>query len=569
MVVKKKSVNVPYPLTYDCFEEILKHLIGDPGTLFYCLLVNRHWCRVAVPLLWSRPFEYHGFGEPAADIIQIYVSCLPEVERQNLIDEGLELPPLRSPLFDYPNYLQSFESAHFTGAVMLWLSTKVKSWLSFIEGREPDLYSNTYLVQKVIGNLLFSRSKGLKDLDIVHFDEDDDSLIADITSFNDSNKTLSRLEKFQFDYSGWAEQDDKSSEIISNLFNFMSKWTRNIQHIYISITIISNPELEFPQIAQSFAQLIESQRSLRELIIMGFWTPSLFNALTTQANSLTFLRIHELYQDQFLFLLNILPTLKNLETLQFWGFCGDYDESIKVNTKNGTITNQINIKHLHYKAEKSQIDIFNYIGPLIQMASSNLKTLSLESVTPELCLLIGQSCPNVTHLSLSLTTYEIPDTIFHLLSSITNLLHFSLYIYSSDVPFATTESLTKFSLSIPPNLVYFGFHLAITPCVLEYFLKHCQAKLQVLAIYRSEIIDENLITVIKDYKKERDSLRKLLIDPGVNTYEGSTISKALIEANKFIPIIDTVIENSYSFSGPEYESFVDLWNQDIILTPEL
>src|SRR5687767_4390126 len=48
----------PYPLTIDCLEEILSHLIDDKLTLFSCILVNSLWLNLCVPLLWSNPFEY-------------------------------------------------------------------------------------------------------------------------------------------------------------------------------------------------------------------------------------------------------------------------------------------------------------------------------------------------------------------------------------------------------------------------------------------------------------------------------------------------------------------------------
>src|SRR6266540_3209050 len=124
------KVVLPGRLSIECFEQVLIHFKNDPATLFSCLLVNRLWCRLSVPLLWSHPFEYHGFGDLAADIIQIYITCLPEDERQILIDGGLELPECPKPLFDYPTYLQSFETAHFTGAIMSWLSIRAKSWAS-------------------------------------------------------------------------------------------------------------------------------------------------------------------------------------------------------------------------------------------------------------------------------------------------------------------------------------------------------------------------------------------------------------------------------------------------------
>ncbi|CAG8582068.1 3877_t:CDS:2, partial [Racocetra persica] len=403
---------IPTSLTFDCFEEILSHLIDSPKTLYSCILVNRLWCRTAIPLLWSHPFEVHGFGERSSDIIQMYISCLPEDERQLLIDEAL---------------IRLF----FTGAIMSWLTTRANYRLDSEKDDDPDLCTYTYLVQCVIGNLLFSHSKGLRDLDLAHFEDDDDSLIIDIATFDDANKALSRLENFQFDYSGWKlndTDDDKSSEIISNLFNFMAEYD------------------ELVQIAKSFKRLIEAQKAVRELIIVEFWSPYvadiLFNSLICQWKSLTYLKFHHLDSDQFGLLLPILPILVNL------------------------------------------------------MSNNNLRTLYLEDVTPFLTQQIGNNCKHLTHLSLTLVTPEIPDLLFTLLRSLKNLVHFSLYSNSTECPFLSTDSLTKFSEAIPECLKYFGFKLSIDACILEFFLNQCSANLQVLAIYRPEIVDGLFLDVL-------------------------------------------------------------------------
>ncbi|RIB22993.1 hypothetical protein C2G38_2139975 [Gigaspora rosea] len=590
----------PSPLTFDCFEEILSHLIDSPKTLYSCILVNRLWCRTAIPLLWSHPFEVHGFGERSSDIIQIYISCLPEDERQLLIDEGLDLPPTTPLLFDYSKYLQSFDSAFFTGAIMSWLSTRANYRFDPDKDDDPDLCTYTYLVQCVIGNLLFSHSKGLKDLDLAHFEEDDDSLIIDIATFDDANKALSRLENFQFDYSGWKLNDlddDKSSEIISNLFNFMAECSHNIQYIYINITNLAGKDDELIQIAKSFKRLIESQKGVRELIIVEFWSPYitdiLFNSLICQWKSLTFLKFHHLDTDQFELLLPILPILVNLETLQFLGFDSDNIDNIdniddidniKFKSLIDFSTGQININHLYYRDERLNINTQDFIIPILQMSNKNLRSLYLEDVTPSLIQQISINCRYLTHLSLTLITPEIPDLLFTLLRSLQNLLHFSLYSNSTECPFLSTDSLTQFSEAIPECLKYFGFKLHIDSCILEFFLNQCRAKLHVLAIYRSEFVDNLFLDVLCKYSKEVGSLKKILInwdgvfggrkddDEGDDEFSyddefenGLDGMKEKIEVLKnMVNVIYSVVDPSHPFSGPSME-YVDRWNMDINL----
>src|SRR5438874_10619987 len=68
----------------DCISDILKFLDDDLDTLYSCLFVNRLWCRMTVPVLWSNPFRFN-FNEKSVHLIHIYVSCLPEKDLNHLI----------------------------------------------------------------------------------------------------------------------------------------------------------------------------------------------------------------------------------------------------------------------------------------------------------------------------------------------------------------------------------------------------------------------------------------------------------------------------------------------------
>ena len=68
-------------------------------------------------------------------------------------------------------------------------------------------------------------------------------------------------------------------------------------------------------------------------MMLEFWTPdaaaTMFDALQSQAHSLTYLRLYDLCQDQYHLLLQLLPVLTNLETLQFTNFRTENDDPIK------------------------------------------------------------------------------------------------------------------------------------------------------------------------------------------------------------------------------------------------
>ncbi|CAG8783375.1 15223_t:CDS:1, partial [Acaulospora morrowiae] len=57
----------------------------DISTLHSICLVNRLWCRRAIPHLWSSPFSLNVRNDHLLDIVSIYVSCLDESSQRSLL----------------------------------------------------------------------------------------------------------------------------------------------------------------------------------------------------------------------------------------------------------------------------------------------------------------------------------------------------------------------------------------------------------------------------------------------------------------------------------------------------
>ncbi|CAG8747652.1 34_t:CDS:1, partial [Dentiscutata heterogama] len=59
-------------LPTDCLVEVLRHLKYDISSLYSCILVNRLWCKLSIPLLWYSPFEFTRHNNKAELIIETY-----------------------------------------------------------------------------------------------------------------------------------------------------------------------------------------------------------------------------------------------------------------------------------------------------------------------------------------------------------------------------------------------------------------------------------------------------------------------------------------------------------------
>src|SRR5207253_2291796 len=122
---------------------------NDRNALFSCVLVNRHWCRLSIPLLWRRPFE---FGYPknfGCKLIKIYLNFLTGEEKELLKTQGILIPNNGKSLFEYPKYIQYFDANNFIYAIRLWIFEKNKIYDIHVSKFEQKIH----LLTRLLGNL--------------------------------------------------------------------------------------------------------------------------------------------------------------------------------------------------------------------------------------------------------------------------------------------------------------------------------------------------------------------------------------------------------------------------------
>src|SRR4051812_27515373 len=64
---------------------ILRNLRNDFKSLHSCVLVNRLWCRIAIPLLWETPFSIN-FDNQNSHFLDIYLSSLQDDDKATLME---------------------------------------------------------------------------------------------------------------------------------------------------------------------------------------------------------------------------------------------------------------------------------------------------------------------------------------------------------------------------------------------------------------------------------------------------------------------------------------------------
>jgi hypothetical protein len=100
-------------LNKDVLLMILEELKDDRTSLHSCLLVNRTWCEITVPILWKTIGRKRLFDNAIDKLFNVVHSHLSEDSKVILKEQGINLFTedyrYRQPLFNYIKFLEKFE----------------------------------------------------------------------------------------------------------------------------------------------------------------------------------------------------------------------------------------------------------------------------------------------------------------------------------------------------------------------------------------------------------------------------------------------------------------------------
>ncbi|CAG8463071.1 741_t:CDS:1 [Dentiscutata heterogama] len=528
------NLYVPSSLTIDCLEEIIHHLVDHRSSLFSCLLVNRLWCKLAIGLLWSRPFEYHINVKRFSMIIKTYISCLPIAEKQMLRSKNKrilpEIPAERTLdimdqkkvysnkdhlLFNYPKYLRILDLSNFQNGV--------KQYLTTVNIESYQLVS--YTVQ-ILVNFLIQSTDTLHHLVInspimrLFFDI---TLLPNIDKINQKLSSISKIDLFL-----QRKDTPETHQGYIKLVSHISKHSRNLN----KISIVNDFQDCQPEILRHIFRLIEIQNYLEEITIWEFQNPStcqwIYTALKTQSHSLKYLGIKRFRNFSiFLDFLKSCKSLKSLEILDFFVEDGYTPFYIPFNS---TVSEEIKLEKFSCCENYSKSSVFSLtMTIIIRMANKNLRELILGDSTDELIEEIQQNCPNIIKLSLTLYTTSF-EKLLPLLSS--SKLEF-LYLESKfDSSALTPNFMQKLAISLPKTLLHLGMDLGIVNEGLRLFFEeygNCGVALYTIELY-NYLLDDRVLESITKYARKVGGLKRLKISE-VNT---NISEKGLQEAKDVI-----------------------------------
>ncbi|CAI2163635.1 12427_t:CDS:2 [Funneliformis geosporum] len=231
--------------------------------LHSCVLVNRSWCRAAVPLLWRNAFYYFKNGN--AKLIDTYISCFGYEEYEYLEEEGLVLhrKSYARPVFDYASMLKRLDYDRFCQSVDVWCSEL-----------ENAPYNSISLMIRALFKMFLTRSVILLHL-----------VLGEWLSRKGTDYRYKRLMEREF--KNLLEPVRKlkiQGEFVKDrVLTELKDSCKNLDKLFV---YLQNSPPNYFEECESLREFVNKQNHLKSFKVANVLPSSIFSSLSTQSKSL-------------------------------------------------------------------------------------------------------------------------------------------------------------------------------------------------------------------------------------------------------------------------------------------
>ncbi|KAG9296822.1 hypothetical protein G9A89_002219 [Geosiphon pyriformis] len=454
----------------------MMNLKGEGTWLFSCALVNRTWCRMVIPILWSQPFllfqSLLNSHTAKLSFAMTLLSCLTKDSKDKLKRIGIEIPRYYdTTIFDYLALITELWLPKLQEIISIWVH-------KFREMNELAKPSDIYIskISNFLSDEILSRSENFHHLNVTIF-EPGTYHFPDLTKYLNIAKGLEKLKRFKLDLSfrgTYSLQRDNLSWLLCAM-NMICK------HIVsLDITL----DAKFPDIPNSMinqiSRLIKLQHKLQNLSISSnLKTPLLLEPLHYQAHTLKIIKLHDLKITTKL--LEDMTNCLKLESLAFV-FCSL--ENLDLESWIPFIESQIQLKtmclrNFYFPPQSSDLEQKSFLMFLIRKMGNQLRELELFThFGNQMPLLTQINCHNLEILRINSSMRNFPDENLDFLANANSLSELKISF------FRRSQLSHKFWARLAQN---FPLHLTIfeskiSPSELKVILENQRSKLQIIVV---------------------------------------------------------------------------------------
>jgi hypothetical protein len=501
----------------ELLNEIIQYFHHDYKTLHSCVLINRLWCRLTIPLLWGDPFsiefpKYYHF-------IEIYLHSLNDDDKTKLKEYGIDndLFPSNT-LFNYPSFIQHLNTHRINKSIRNWeaaISTSTNNKAQHFYSMDNSKFMK--LIYKSLFLVFIKNEVNLHSMEITTFARQGWEYFADAFELILQNPNFIyniKIMKLHFNI---------TSEIITKFLIFLNSNCNLILSLHFLFPKHYDSS-NYSIIENILSQIINSQENLKKILLGSNNFPSYYSLLSLKnSNCSNTLNTIVFYYFDFknINVLNVvLNQLNNLESIHIIN-CHSQDtkfiqQIINVTKpfklKSLTLNEILQIESLELLMQKFGNDLENF-GIIVQ--NEPQKSLQLFELAIKYCHKI-----KFLYLPIGLNNQNI-DIIFSLIENNRQNLNYLSIDADDSSNHLSSIILRNIGQILPSKLEYLDLGLSINGKDLEIFLKNSQNTFIKKLLINNEKVNENedIFPYIKEYIMEKKRIKYLAI---LETFHGKS-----------------------------------------------
>ncbi|PKY18160.1 hypothetical protein RhiirB3_522544 [Rhizophagus irregularis] len=480
----------------ELISEIIKYFHNDFSTLYSCILVNRLWCRLAIPLLWEDPFS---IPTKNFNFIIIYLHNLNDNDLKTKLNEYEIKNYLfnSNTLFNYPNFIKSLNTWKIISSIEKWVSSTI---------------FRTLTTEKRLLNFFLQDSISRSEFEFKR--------LINRSLFKLFIENEVKLNTFDIEIISYIYHDyfNDILELILQNPNFIN----NIKYLklYVGDTPFYYPfrdNNENTLTIKSLSQIINSQKNLKK-ILFSYNSLPLYQTILNSNCSNT-LNTIIFYYVNFKSMINLNKVFEQLNVLESVHIIYCYSLNTHFIQQIINLTKPLKLKSLFIN-EMSHVDP---LQSLLQKSGDYLENFGFGFgydllFKRQLFILIMEYCKNISFFDLYGFEDQIIYLSFDLIEDIKqNLNYLSINVCEnlllSDGIKRSSIILKNLGQTLPFKLEYLNLTLNINVSDFEIFLKNSQNTFIKKLLINNKMREdsEDILPFIKEYIMKKKRVKYLAI----------------------------------------------------------
>jgi hypothetical protein len=485
----------------ELINEIIQYFHYDYKTLHSCILVNRLWCRLTIPLLCEDPFSIK--SPENYYFIEICLCNLNENDKTKLNEYGNYNDLFSSnTLFNYPSFIRHLDTHKIYNSIEKWV---LNVGIYFITDSSTSQISNlTKLIYRLLFLIFIENEANLHSFEVTLLNNAEYECFDEVFELILQNPNfICNIKSFKLDLS-------KTTDNIINFLGFLYSYCNSITSLYLFPLYTRD---YYPIFKNNLSQIIKSQENLKKILFtcdfsqlhysfLSLKSPNYSNTLNTIIFYIVDFKDVTVLSEAF----NQLNVLESVHIVYCYSLDSKFFQQIDNITKPFKLKSLFLDEELHIESLKL----------LMQKSGNYLENFGNKgNRSQQLLQSIIKYCSKIKYLGSIRLDNQSTYLLFNLIENIKQNLN---YLIINDFQYSDVDHLAPIILQnlgqiLPFKLEYLCLGFKINKSDFEVFLKNSQNTFikRLLISNTKKEESENIFPYIKEYIMRKKRVKYLAI----------------------------------------------------------